>query len=163
MVVSRGHDGMVTMLPGSLEARSAGRARPAMVRGSDAASSSAWSFFTLMTLRLPGQRRRNLGGIGDLRGGSLEPPRRWRGAQWPGLYPGSAKPPRATTTRPEEAQGASLGHCQGGTLNMLLRSKNCTTKFSAVSMQASTILTIWPALSATTASCTHTRVQSARL
>ena len=48
------------------------------------------------------------GGIGDFGGGWLEHPRRWLGAQWPGLSLGVC------------GAGGELGHCQRVTLSMLL-------------------------------------------
>ena len=51
--------------------------------------------------------------IGDFGGGSLEPPRPWRGARWLGLalgVPSCPEPPGA----PRGGAGAELGHRQGG-------------------------------------------------
>ena len=63
------------------------------------------------------------GETGDFGGNSLEHPRRWLGAQWPGPHPGSTELPRATRRAlPEEAQGASWGAAKGGTLTMTPRS-----------------------------------------
>ena len=59
---------------------------------------------------LRGERWRDaLGGFG---GGSLEHPRRWRGAQWAGLFlrvPSCLEPPGAPLRYPEEAQEPSWG------------------------------------------------------
>ena len=58
------------------------------------------------------------GEIGDIGGGSLEPPRRWLGAPWldPTLgVPSCPEPPGA----PRGGTGGELGHCEGGALTML--------------------------------------------
>ena len=60
------------------------------------------------------------GEISDFGGGSLEPPRRWRGAQWPGPHSGSAELPQSRPARAEEVQELSWGVAKGGTLTMFL-------------------------------------------
>ena len=55
------------------------------------------------------------GEISGLGGGWLEQPRRWRSAQWRGLFPW--EPPRAARRAQSRGAGAELGHCLGGRLD----------------------------------------------
>ena len=52
-------------------------------------------------------------GIGGFRGGWLEHPRQWLGAQWPGFSPWVCRAARSHQAHPEEAQEPSWGAAKG--------------------------------------------------
>ena len=86
--------------------------RPVSPAAFSRASTSVW---WVKQSKVVGEGRYTVKGgqTGDFGGDSLEQLRRWRGAQWPGLYPGSAEPPQSRQARAEQAQGASWGPAKG--------------------------------------------------
>ena len=58
------------------------------------------------------------GEISGFGGGWLEHPRRWRSAQWRGLFPWEPLAAQSRQARPEEAQELTSGTAKGGALTV---------------------------------------------